>query len=397
MSERYTRLYVLPERLYIEEAPIIIMAGALHMDNKLGKCVAQLKFKNISNQLIIAVRVRIMPYDVANRPLEGATEHQYLDLFASRDEEFGQKTLVSLSDSATRSFGVQVLEVVFSDKTIWKPTKEMWKSVPKQDTLEVILQDQELINQYKIKFGNEAAFQPIKDRDIWLCTCGAVNRQEAACHICGNTLGSLFAENIMTELNADKELRLLNEEKQRLEKERRLEEKEQGKHDNRRTKRGIYAFLGVMLMLFLLIGWRHVLPTYFFDKARMYEEGDSSKGVEQDYSKAIEWYTKAAEHGEPAAMHNLALMYYKGEGTTIDYSKFFEWEMKAAEADIDVAMYNIGICYDWGVGVSKDYEKALEWYGKAYKAGYSGDAKGAIERLIASGRVTEDDAEEWLR
>ena len=35
----------------------------------------------------------------------------------------------------------------------------------------------------------------------------------------------------------------------------------------------------------------------------MYREG---KGVKQDYSKSLEWYQKAAEHGAPKAQHNVA-------------------------------------------------------------------------------------------
>ena len=34
MGERYTRLFSLPEQLYIENAPVIISAGALLKDNK---------------------------------------------------------------------------------------------------------------------------------------------------------------------------------------------------------------------------------------------------------------------------------------------------------------------------------------------------------------------------
>ena len=40
MSERYSKLYVLPENLYAEGSPVIIAAGALLKDNQTGRVVA---------------------------------------------------------------------------------------------------------------------------------------------------------------------------------------------------------------------------------------------------------------------------------------------------------------------------------------------------------------------
>lgn len=42
MGERYTRLFSLSEQLYIENAPVIITAGALLKDNKTDNILVQL-------------------------------------------------------------------------------------------------------------------------------------------------------------------------------------------------------------------------------------------------------------------------------------------------------------------------------------------------------------------
>ena len=60
----------------------------------------------------------------------------------------------------------------------------------------------------------------------------------------------------------------------------------------------------------------------------MYQYG---YGVSQDYSKAVEWYTKAAEQGNATAQCNLGYMYQYGYGVSQDYSKAVEWYTKAAE------------------------------------------------------------------
>lgn len=50
MSERYTRLFALPQYLYTDNAPVVIMAGVLLRDNETGDILVQLKFKNISKK-----------------------------------------------------------------------------------------------------------------------------------------------------------------------------------------------------------------------------------------------------------------------------------------------------------------------------------------------------------
>ena len=60
----------------------------------------------------------------------------------------------------------------------------------------------------------------------------------------------------------------------------------------------------------------------------MYAEG---KGVKQDYKKAFEWYTKAAERKLKEAQFNLAIMYAEGKGVEQDFKEAFKWFTKAAE------------------------------------------------------------------
>ena len=93
------------------------------------------------------------------------------------------------------------------------------------------------------------------------------------------------------------------------------------------------------------------------------------EGVEQDYSKALEWYNKAVNAGNASAMYSIGYMYDYGEGVEQDYSKALEWYNKAANAGNSAAMNNIGYMYEFSEGVEQDYTKALEWYNKAVNAG----------------------------
>jgi hypothetical protein len=61
----------------------------------------------------------------------------------------------------------------------------------------------------------------------------------------------------------------------------------------------------------------------------LYYEGD---GVEQDYAKAIEYFTKSADMGNAGAQQILATAYYYGEVTEKDTHKAFYYAEKAAYA-----------------------------------------------------------------
>ena len=92
--------------------------------------------------------------------------------------------------------------------------------------------------------------------------------------------------------------------------------------------------------------------------AEMYYKGE---GVTQDYTKAFEWYSKAAAQGNSDAQVNLGDMYYTGDGVAKDYTKAFEWFTKAAEQNNADAQFRIALMYSRGEGVPQDYVYALKW------------------------------------
>lgn len=58
----------------------------------------------------------------------------------------------------------------------------------------------------------------------------------------------------------------------------------------------------------------------------MYIQG---KGVPQDYTKAIELYTKAANQKHAEAQFNLGIMYFNGKGIPTDKDKAKEYFKQA--------------------------------------------------------------------
>lgn len=187
----------MPANLYAEGAPVLLTAGALLKDNQTGMVLAQLKFQNIGAKVVKAVKTEITPQDVMGNQLGASADYQYLDLNAARDAVFGQKTPVYLADAATRSFSIRVTQVVFADNTAWTDTQKLWEPLMEQETLETVLENEELVEQYRIQFGLDACYQMIVERGLWRCTCGGVNHQgELACHICGKEFDKLLSATI---------------------------------------------------------------------------------------------------------------------------------------------------------------------------------------------------------
>src|SRR5215472_14530674 len=76
-------------------------------------------------------------------------------------------------------------------------------------------------------------------------------------------------------------------------------------------------------------------------------------------------FQTGAFQGHAALMNNLGLLYDKGEGVEQDYTKAREWYEKGAGKGDANAMTNLGVLYAHGNGVEQDYTKAREWYEKA--------------------------------
>lgn len=189
MSERYVKIFTLKDNLYSDDVPILISAGALRKDNQTGKVFAQLRLQNTDAKFrnLIALKVSFTAYDPAGNILGVAKEHHYLDLDVPRGSEFGGNIPVALDHSATRSFEVTVLEVVFSEGTPWIGNQQEWISLGKQKTLEASL-GEELAEQYRRDTFSGAKYELFANKGIWMCACGALNTvgENSCCHCHNN-------------------------------------------------------------------------------------------------------------------------------------------------------------------------------------------------------------------
>lgn len=91
----------------------------------------------------------------------------------------------------------------------------------------------------------------------------------------------------------------------------------------------------------------------------------------RDRREAVKWYTRTAEQGNADAQHDLGYCYEFGEGVDKNLKEAVKWYTKAAEQGLPMAQCNLGVCYKYGNGVEKNFEEAVKWYTKAANQEYA--------------------------
>jgi tetratricopeptide (TPR) repeat protein len=85
--------------------------------------------------------------------------------------------------------------------------------------------------------------------------------------------------------------------------------------------------------------------------------------------QAVEWFRKAAEHGNALGQLWLGQMYYFGIGLPKDSTQAAKWFRTAAEQGNALGQLWLGGMYFSGLGVPKDSTQAVEWFKKAAEQG----------------------------
>ena len=272
MSERYSKVFSLPENLYAEGAPVVIAAGALLKDNQTGRVVAQLKLRNISPKTIKAATVCLFPMNTAGQPLGDAVRYEYLDLSSSRDADFGSKSAIPMPDKTTRSFGIRVAEVIFADNSVWSDSNVVWEPLKKPEALGSRL-DSEMVKQFQIEYGSGAKNFFLEQKDLWYCVCGAVNRQgETVCHSCRKSIYDL--RNIdLDALEEHKKQRVAREQEQA------AREAAAARENAKRIKKIAFPIVAVVIVFLLLLNPVIIPNVKYWDAEMLSNRGETARAA----------------------------------------------------------------------------------------------------------------------
>jgi localization factor PodJL len=125
-------------------------------------------------------------------------------------------------------------------------------------------------------------------------------------------------------------------------------------------------------------------PAEFY-LSQLYQDGKA--GLTKDPTQSRRWLEKAAEGGQPRAMHNLALDEHEGVGGPRNAAAAAEWFRRAAELGLLDSQFNLAALYEHGDGVSQNPAEAYKWY---LVAGRSGDAESRAGALRVRAGLTPD-------
>ena len=254
MEERFTRLYSQDGMLYTEGSPVIVSAGAVLSDSLTKSFLVQLKFKNISDRTISSLSVSIQPLSASGEEKGKVVEYKYSGLDAHRDDCFGTKTAVVIPDTEIRSYKLRISAVLFDDGSRWQSKEEYFTPLSAPKLLEDAFEDEELSHQFKISYGGDCDYMPSEEKDLWFCTCGAINHaEELKCHKCRRVHSALKNINISA---------LRSENSRRVSSEKKFEEEEDLENAEKRTK--LIKLLAVLVpALIIIIALLATLPGYF--------------------------------------------------------------------------------------------------------------------------------------
>lgn len=104
------------------------------------------------------------------------------------------------------------------------------------------------------------------------------------------------------------------------------------------------------------------------DSDAWFDESQSAIRLQQ-WTRAIEAATPAANRGIPEAILTLAKLHFAGTGVPKDERKGFELYLKAANQGNAIAQLSVASLYELGRGTPRDLAQALQWYKKSAAQG----------------------------
>nr|XP_034351303.1 protein sel-1 homolog 2 isoform X2 [Arvicanthis niloticus] len=100
---------------------------------------------------------------------------------------------------------------------------------------------------------------------------------------------------------------------------------------------------------------------------KMYLEGNAA--APQNNATAFKYFSMAASKGNAIGLHGLGLLYFHGKGVPVNYGEALKYFQKAAEKGWPNAQFQLGFMYYSGSGVWKDYKLAFKYFYLASQSG----------------------------
>ena len=119
-------------------------------------------------------------------------------------------------------------------------------------------------------------------------------------------------------------------------------------------------------------------------------------GTEKNYVEAVRLLKIADNEGNVQAAYDLGCCYYDGHGVNQNYVEAIKYFTKSAKANDKNSWYMLAVCYEKGIGVKQSAENAFKFYYKAANLGHN-DAVFAVGRCYENAIGTEKNIIEAIK
>lgn len=214
--------------LYGKDSPVAIERVQLCYNRIYGVNVLKLKLRNMTNETIYELGLKIDTYNAKNELIEDSLEYNYYGIEVKSGEIFGEDEEIVLQNDADH-FVISVYRADLDDYHTFNGEvvlKEMSNSIG----LEKLGKGKEKFKDKvkEIKRDQKIMYTPEDGGYYWRCTCGTLNSKFMdKCYICEMDKNNLME--ILDEINEDERQRLKQEEEERrikIEEQKRLEEQQ---------------------------------------------------------------------------------------------------------------------------------------------------------------------------
>lgn len=171
---------------FSSNCPVVLSAYAVLLDTKMKKYVAQLKLKNCGSEEINSVSVTVRTFDHFDEFAEEIKGYQYVNVNVESGDEFGTKSLVSLTKKVKiKRLEVTVNKIVFSNGSIWEQENGgLLDNKLEPEELSSVFSKKDIDN-YCFLLNSNMKYVPYQKDALWMCSCGEMNYGVDNCYLCG--------------------------------------------------------------------------------------------------------------------------------------------------------------------------------------------------------------------
>ncbi|MCR5088921.1 MAG: hypothetical protein K6C08_05340 [Oscillospiraceae bacterium] len=193
-----------------------------------------------------AVIAELVFFDSDDRSLGESISFSISGGKLSRDTVFGYSQEIPVPYSDAAAFHVWIRQVIPEGEEPMFFSESSAQFLTERKTLEEGLQDEDMADQFRVRYGSDCSYLRTDEADLWYCVCGGINHtEENACHCCRRPQRALKDINLDS-LRAEAGKRRMRETSK-------SEDDCDGKRDFRKWKRLAFILIPVFLVLALLL------------------------------------------------------------------------------------------------------------------------------------------------